>query len=1142
MSVTRTWIRCFVFVLLVVTFPTAVAGQRGPFEPEPQGFLEQRLHDPSRFPRLDRDAAASAVTLVPQSLALWQVEVVRPGTGTNTLAVDVDAMGHPHVIYYGAAADPTRVQLTHSTHDGIAWRAEATVSWPAVASETRVSMALDHAGRPHLSYCLPTRDFLPKCEQLKYAYSSGGVWYVEDVDDFASRYHALRLDAAGRPHIAYYKESGGDLGYAYRDSSGWHTQIVDSAGNVGSNLDLAIASNGLPHISYCSDPLSYGTDCDGGACNSLKYASYDGSRWLIQTVDGGGFVGNSTSVVVDGAGRPHISYVACGRDYTLRYATFNGATWGIQSLDAAAGQTSLNLDSAGRPHIAYDGSNDGHRSLMYASFDGYGWRRSVVAPLPVWSPPPYVPISSAINTSTSQPIIGYWGEDDVRLATQLTDMGAWTRLTYASYRDMNWEIYTAEGSGTGVTRRTNNEALDSLPKLNRGATRVVFVSQRDGNAEIYAMNRTGSDVTRLTWTAAEESTPSWSPDGSRVVFASNRDGNWEIYAMQADGANPVRLTHAPDWDGHPDWSPDGTKVVYSSLRNGRYELWVMNADGSNQRQLFAGLATAVYPAWSPDGTRIAFNGDPNGDGWLDVAIINADGTGLSYPVGSSPAAYDYLAPAWAPTGTGLAFTRVQWIAYQGAWYWVDAYVMGYDLDRQMSYSLRSSGYEWWVDWQGTDISAPTSMVAPLPQWSGESFWVHWLGSDSGGSGICATDVQYRDGADGPWVHWLTNTRDKSALFTGQKDHTFYFRSRARDCAMNVEAYPASSDTLTTVDVTAPASQTFSPENAPAPTFTVTWSGFDAGSGIASYDIQYREGPAGVWVDWLTGTDTSSALFAGELQRSYTFRSRARDQAGNLEAYPEEGDSQTQTPAYQLTGQVVNNRHAPIFNASVEAQPPVLNTPRTDGRGNYALTFNTPSTNTLIISRTGFAALPPFYGAVLGAGAPALDFVLGPAEDGIENGGWELGDLRGWHPGEGITATASPVAAHTGHFGLRLETSSAMTASVIAITQSVSVPAGWSQPTLSWLYRPIQGGHDAGFDVVVTGAGTAITATLSMTPTQSWHHAWLDLSAFAGHRVTVSMRLNPGAGWQALYVDEVSLGPSRVGSYQIHGPLLMRKNQ
>jgi hypothetical protein len=74
-------------------------------------------------------------------------------------------------------------------------------------------------------------------------------------------------------------------------------------------------------------------------------------------------------------------------------------------------------------------------------------------------------------------------------------------------------------------------------------------------------------------------------------------------------------------------------------------------------------------------------------------------------------------------------------------------------------------------------------------------------------------------------------------------------------------------------------------------FTVSWSGTDpGGSGIASYDVQYR-GNGGDWITWITETTSTSAEFNGGDGWFYEFRARGVDNAGNVEPF---GDPEAQT--------------------------------------------------------------------------------------------------------------------------------------------------------------------------------------------------------------------------------------------------------
>ena len=88
-----------------------------------------------------------------------------------------------------------------------------------------------------------------------------------------------------------------------------------------------------------------------------------------------------------------------------------------------------------------------------------------------------------------------------------------------------------------------------------------------------------------------------------------------------------------------------------------------------------------------------------------------------------------------------------------------------------------------------------------------------------------------------------------------------------------------------LDGSAPQSRTASPGTSAVATVPVSWSGTDAGAGIASYTIQVRDGVTGAWQNWLVdvpATTVSASYAAALCGHTYFFRSLARDLAGNLE--------------------------------------------------------------------------------------------------------------------------------------------------------------------------------------------------------------------------------------------------------------------
>ena len=153
-----------------------------------------------------------------------------------------------------------------------------------------------------------------------------------------------------------------------------------------------------------------------------------------------------------------------------------------------------------------------------------------------------------------------------------------------------------------------------------------------------------------------------------------------------------------------------------------------------------------------------------------------------------------------------------------------------------------------------------------------------------------------------WSAWETYANSKSwTLSSGDGSKTVYVQYR--DGAGNVSA--AVTDTIS-LDTVAPSASASSPAETRSLSFNVTWSGNDATAGIDSYDVQYRVGSGGTWTEWLTDTSDTTAVFGPDgpvtVQRdqTYSFRVRARDNAGNVSAYASgDGDTSTRVEAYRL---------------------------------------------------------------------------------------------------------------------------------------------------------------------------------------------------------------------------------------------------
>ncbi len=1081
-------------ILILAAWPAAVGGQGSQPGDEMARLRQLRLRDPDSLPRYPE--AGATVMADPQGLRLWETEdVIHAGLYGGYMSMVADPSGNLHVSY----CDRTNYDavLTYAVFDGSTW---TTYPVETVGICGNTALALDEAGTPHIVYA--------SAGALSYAYWNGTRWVTQSIIAYGVYdWDSMVLDAAGNPHISY---EGGDanLMYSYYDGATWHFETVDGNGfGAGAQSSIALDGNGYPHISYADTTNS-----------DLRYAYYDGENWHISVIDSTRRP-IDTRIAVDGLGRPRILYSSGG----VYYAYFDGANWQIELVDENGGGewTPMVLDSQDEPHVAY-GQMTG---LSYASRGSAGWTIETAAG-------GGTPLYTSLVLAGGLPhLIHAHGDSDVVIrhtyaaSASLVD---WSKLAFASYRDMNYEIYAARGDGANATRLTWNLEVDSRPDFNRGGTQIVFDSRRDGNYEIYKMNADGSGVTRLTSTPYNEYLPSWSPDSAKIAYYAYPEGpdNAEIYVMNADGSGVTRLTSDTSWDAHPTWSPDGSLLAFASDRgvSPNMQIWIMGADGQSPHALPPVFSAAFYPDWSPEGTRLVFNDDTNGDGWLDLAVMDVDGTDLWHPVGPTPAYYDNLGPVWAPHGQDIAMAQIHYIYYRGNWYWTDAFIYGLDPGTGASYVLAGSSYDWWPSWRTTDITPPVSSVSSLLAWSPTTFTVHWPGDDSGGSGVHYYDVQYRDGESGPWTDWQTKTAQVTAAFSGQEGHIYYFRCRAYDYAFNNEPYPGGYDTMTGVDTLPPESSATSPAYASAPTFVVSWSGDDATSGIASYDVQYRDG-SGSWANWLLETTATAASFTGQLGHTYYFQVQARDYAGNLEAYPGgNGDTQTQVPAYSLPGWVLGNREQPVAQALVESDPAALNTAYSGADGGFTLYANVTGTYALTVTRPGFGVQPPMLGVQLPGGAPT--FYLPPADDRISGGDFEPGELAFWETSGSVTLT---VPGHTGESSVQL--GGPVPDPVVAPTSPFSAGAVLTDAggvlTATWATVEVPAGAVSG-TVVLSLTGVPTITMLPTTTQEVGLHVEVALALTDGTPVTgtvLPMTLTfayEDAAWEAAQVEEGTL--------------------
>ncbi len=202
---------------------------------------------------------------------------------------------------------------------------------------------------------------------------------------------------------------------------------------------------------------------------------------------------------------------------------------------------------------------------------------------------------------------------------------------------------------------------------------------------------------------------------------------------------------------------------------------------------------------------------------------------------------------------------------------------------------------------------PISSMTSLPPESLFTVSLSWSGQGAGS--ISSYDLQVRMGLDGQWTDLLPDTILTSTNYDLVPGITYYFRVRAKDIDGKIEDWPVQYNTSTSVDFTKPASSMAALPANSSTSMILNWSGFDALSGVAGYDLQVRAGTDGQWIDLLVNTTATSTTYTVTNDTTYYFRVRARDVAGNVEDWPSDYDTFTLVDTVAPTGSLVINNGA-----------------------------------------------------------------------------------------------------------------------------------------------------------------------------------------------------------------------------------------
>jgi TolB protein len=225
--------------------------------------------------------------------------------------------------------------------------------------------------------------------------------------------------------------------------------------------------------------------------------------------------------------------------------------------------------------------------------------------------------------------------------------GANGKIAFVSNRDGNYEIYSVNPDGSGLTRLTNDPSADLRPAWSPDGQRILF----NRNSEVWIMNADGSGQQQLT--TAGGSNPAWYPDGNSFAYVYGG-----IHRRSLDGSSDVLISPGatycdipPDSPGQCDYnisvdvSPDGSAFIYQYDAVTYYPYYP--EDHWIQSWLSTG-GPGAFPSFAPDQSRVAFN--ESSTAGTAVGTMRPDGTDRTIIRSGG------VDTAWSPDGKKIAAT------------------------------------------------------------------------------------------------------------------------------------------------------------------------------------------------------------------------------------------------------------------------------------------------------------------------------------------------------------------------------------------------------------------------------------------------------------------------------------------------------
>jgi TolB protein len=200
--------------------------------------------------------------------------------------------------------------------------------------------------------------------------------------------------------------------------------------------------------------------------------------------------------------------------------------------------------------------------------------------------------------------------------------GQW--LAYVSFEGRRSAVYVQRIRSGERTKVSARAGINGAPAFSPDGRKLALtLGGTSGNPDIYVLDLQTQGLTRITDDPAIDTEAVWTPDGTGLYFTSDRAGAPQIYRIGTNsGDRPKRMTFTGSYNARPRVSPDGTQLAMVTLDEGSYRIAVQDVASGTQRVLTRGRQEES-PSYAPNGAMLIYSGSDGGRATL--ATVSTDG-------------------------------------------------------------------------------------------------------------------------------------------------------------------------------------------------------------------------------------------------------------------------------------------------------------------------------------------------------------------------------------------------------------------------------------------------------------------------------------------------------------------------------------